>query len=164
VTRHRVEVTDLQRRRRVERGALERAAVAALMREGAPATRVSVVLMSDRQIAEPHERWLGEPGATDVISFRYPSNGPDGPDVELLVSVERAAREADRRGIPLRRELARYVVHGVLHALGYRDADAASRRAMFRVQEGIVRELEDSRPAPRRTHQRRGQARRAATK
>ncbi len=156
MTGHRVEVTDLQRRRRVEQGALERAAVAALQREGAPATRVSVVLMSDRQIAEPHERWLGKAGATDVISFRYPGDGPDGPDVEVLISVERAAREAGRRRIPLRRELARYVVHGVLHALGYRDADVASRRAMFRVQEGIVRGLEDSRPAARRTQQRRG--------
>jgi probable rRNA maturation factor len=148
---HRVEIVDLQRRRRVERGALARAAVAALERGGAPSTRVSLVLMDDRQIAGPHGRWLGEPGPTDVISFRYPAGNPDGPDVELLVSVQRAAREAGRRRIPLRRELVRYVVHGVLHTLGYRDSTPGARRAMFRVQERLVRDLEDSRRPARRT-------------
>lgn len=148
---HRVEVVDLQRRRRVDRGALARAAVTALEHGKNPATRVSLVLMDDPQIARLHRRWLGEHGPTDVISFRYPGGNPDGPDIELLVSVQRAALEARRRGIPLRRELVRYVIHGVLHTLGYRDSTPAQRRAMFRVQERLVRDLEDSLAPARRT-------------
>lgn len=150
---HRVEVVDLQRRRKVDRSALKRAAVAALQREKAPPTRVSLILMNDRQIEGPHRRWLGKPGPTDVISFRFPDGNPDGPDVEVLVSVQSAAREAGRRGISLREELIRYVVHGVLHTLGYQDSTPSRRRAMFRMQERLVRDLdlEDSRAPARRT-------------
>lgn len=134
-----MEVTNLQARR-VSHRWIERAAREVLSREGAAPTRVSVVLLDDAGIAGPHERFLGKAGPTDVLSFRYPPLA-GAPEIEVLLSVETAGREARRRGIPLRAEVARYVVHGLLHALGYRDDRPAARRRMFRVQERILGRL-----------------------
>jgi probable rRNA maturation factor len=51
-----------------------------------------------------------------------------------------AAREAKARGVPLREELIRLVVHGTLHALGrtHPEGSARTRSAMWRRQERYV--------------------------
>jgi len=87
---------------------------------------VVVALVDDRTIAELHERFLGVPGPTDVLSF---------PHGEIVVSGETARREARARGIAPLHELMLYVVHGALHLAGYRDKgrrDQARMRAAER--------------------------------
>jgi len=44
--------------------------------------------------------------------------------------VTRAAAVAGELGCVMEEELALYLVHGVLHLLGYNDLDTASRREM----------------------------------
>ena len=54
-----------------------------------------------------------------------------------------AAREARTRGIPVRQELIRLLVHGTLHALGYDhpEGERHTRSAMWRRQERYVETL-----------------------
>jgi probable rRNA maturation factor len=54
-----------------------------------------------------------------------------------------ARREAQARGIPLRQELIRLVVHGTLHALGreHPEGPERERSAMWRRQERYVEAL-----------------------
>jgi ssRNA-specific RNase YbeY (16S rRNA maturation enzyme) len=54
-----------------------------------------------------------------------------------------AARAARRRGLPLRQELVRLVVHGTLHVLGWDHPDDDSRLGspMWRRQERYVARL-----------------------
>jgi probable rRNA maturation factor len=51
-----------------------------------------------------------------------------------------AAREAKARGVPLREELIRLLVHGTLHTLGrtHPEDDGRTRSAMWRRQERYV--------------------------
>ena len=49
---------------------------------------------------------------------------------ELLVSVPRAREQARAAGDPLERELARLIIHGLLHLAGYDHLKPAGRRAM----------------------------------
>ncbi|MBN1418102.1 MAG: rRNA maturation RNase YbeY [Planctomycetes bacterium] len=96
--------------------------------EGA-AGGVSLVFADDAMIRETNRKWLRRDRPTDVIAF--PLEGPEDPILgEVMVSAETAAREALARGIPAERELLLYVVHGVLHVLGYEDGDSRSRRRM----------------------------------
>ncbi len=91
-----------------------------------PGRDVVVALVDDRTIARLHERFLGEAGPTDVLSF---------PHGEIVASGDTAWREARARGIDPRHELLLYVVHGALHLAGYRDkgrADAGRMRAAER--------------------------------
>jgi rRNA maturation RNase YbeY len=61
----------------------------------------------------------------------------DGSGVDLVVSVERAHAIAADTGHAPQNELALYVVHGLLHACGFDDLDAAARREM-RAAERVV--------------------------
>ena len=91
---------------------------------------VEITLVSDAVIARLHADYCGVPGATDVITFQHG---------ELVVSAETAARQSAAAGEPLDRELARYVVHGLLHLMGHRDEVPTHRRQMWAAQERIVR-------------------------
>lgn len=114
---------------------LVRAAEAALAHGGRPEAAIALVLVGDAALADLHERFLGDPSPTDVIAFDL-GDGP-GPAGEVYVSVERARAVAAERGVLLARELALYVVHGVLHLCGHDDAEPSARAAM-RVAERAV--------------------------
>jgi len=91
---------------------------------------------------ELNARWKGARRPTDVLAYSLP--GPRGVltgDVYICPWV--AAREARRRGISLREELLRLVVHGTLHALGWEhpDDDGRERSAMWKRQERYVKAL-----------------------
>lgn len=79
---------------------------------------------------------------TDVLAFALadPAAQVVG-DVYICPWVAR--REAKSRGIPLREELIRLVVHGTLHALGreHPEGPERTRSAMWRRQERYVEAL-----------------------
>ena len=79
---------------------------------------------------------------TDVLAFalQEPAGRAIG-DVYICPWVAR--EEARSRGIPLREELIRLVVHGTLHAIGreHPDGPERTRSAMWRRQERYVEAL-----------------------
>ena len=90
---------------------------------------VSVILVSDRRMAELHRRFLQEPGPTDVITFQHG---------EIFISTQTARRQARRFGTSLEHELRLYIAHGLLHLHGFDDKDARSAAEMKRTQEKLV--------------------------
>lgn len=111
---------------------------------GAP-TGVNLLLVGDRAITRFNREFLGEDCATDVISF--PSEAPlraapaDPISIgDVVISAQRARAYAAAHGLDAGEELARYMVHGILHCLGYDDTTAASRRRMFARQETLLRQ------------------------
>ena len=102
-----------------------------------PPETVSIVLIDDAEIARVHGEFMGKSEPTDVITFPYAEEG------EILISIDTAERQAARFQASLERELALYVVHGVLHLCGYRDETDSERREMEELQEGLLAEIFD---------------------
>lgn len=122
-------VTVVDRQRAVKGAKVLCRRAAELVLEGRDAV---VALVDDRTIAELHERFLGEPGPTDVLSF---------PHGEIVVSGDTALREARARGIPPVHELALYVVHGALHLAGYDDRTPRGRGRMRAAERRVLAAL-----------------------
>lgn len=97
---------------------------------------VTVALLDDAEMDRLHRAHSGVPGTTDVLGF--PGDDDGGVTGDLAVGVEVAAREAGARGRSIESELVLYVVHGLLHLLGERDHDAASRRRMVDAQDRLL--------------------------
>ena len=137
----RVSVADLQERA-VDLEALEALAHAVLVAEGEPSAQLSVAVVDDEHMSELHERYSGVPGPTDVLSFPL-DDGPGPQELlgEVVVSSDTAAREALERGLPFEEELQRYVVHGILHLVGYDDQEPAERERMHARQEALLAEF-----------------------
>ena len=128
---------------------LARARIAALAEGVLRAERVrnallSITFVTKRRIAVLNREHLGHPGPTDVISFGFARAAETDPvvgDVYICPDVARAS--ALERGIGVREELARLVVHGTLHVLGYDhpEGDDRERSAMWKRQETLLARL-----------------------
>ena len=93
---------------------------------------VEISVVSDRRIAQVHRRFLRLPGPTDVITFAHG---------EVIVSATTAARQARLENESPNRELARYIIHGILHLNGHLDELPADAAGMWRAQEAVLQAL-----------------------
>jgi len=137
------------------RSALGRAAIADVARSALRAERVghallSITLVSKGAIARLNAKYLGHRGPTDVISFGFRRAADGDPVVgDIYVAPEVARQNARAAGVAVREEIARLVVHGTLHVLGYDhpESDGRETSAMWRRQERIVRRALKARPS-----------------
>lgn len=101
---------------------------------------ISVLLVNDKGIEELNKQYLGRARPTDVISFRM----WEGPfyklHPELLGDVVVNVAQAKREGRNFEKELFIYIVHGLLHLLGYIDDTKENTKRMQRRCEEILKE------------------------
>ncbi|GLZ47140.1 endoribonuclease YbeY [Actinomycetospora sp. NBRC 106375] len=133
----------------VAEGPIVEVARYALDRMGvSPLAELSIMLIELEPMAELHERWLDEPGPTDVMSFpmdeydsaRRPDAPSSGPALlgDIVLCPAFAADQAAAAGHGLEDELHLLTVHGVLHLLGYDHAEADEERQMFGLQAELL--------------------------
>lgn len=155
--RWRIACCNHQRRLPVRQAEIRRLLRAALADLGVAEADLSVAIVNDAEIARLHDRWLGVPGPTDVISFDLAAApGPDSPRVsdglrisgEIIASGETAAREAARYDWRPDHELAYYLLHGLLHLCGFDDLEPRQRRSMRRRERRLLQAV--GLPAPPR--------------
>jgi probable rRNA maturation factor len=121
-----------------------------------PAAELSVMVVTTEVMTELHERWMDEPGPTDVMAFPMDelvdeSRRPDAPEIgpallgDVVLCPAFAAAQARKAGHGLADELALLTVHGVLHLLGYDHADPEQEREMFGLQNALLAEWQSAR-------------------
>ena len=128
-----------------------------LSEEGYPdETEVTVLLVSDDEMASYNERFLDRTGPTDVLAFPVeeltpgfvPDHDPAGPPLvigDVIVAPAYVSRQSAETEIGFDDEMALMVAHGILHLLGYdhiEDADAElmeRREAELLSMVGVVR-------------------------
>ena len=111
---------------------------------------LSVVLVDDKVITELNEKYHHVAGPTDILSFDY--GDATG---ELIISVEHAQSQSKRFRSTPARELALYVIHGVLHLHGYNDVTPRQRLRMRRAERRLlarIRSRFDLRPLLQPVH------------
>ncbi len=109
--------------------------------EDRPAFPISVALVSNEAIERVNEDFLEHEGPTDVITFDLggPPVAPGDVGGELVISPEFARDLAGpERALD---ETLLYVCHGVLHLLGYDDAEEDDARAMHEKALAILEPL-----------------------
>jgi len=151
--------------RRVDLRLLRRT-VQVLLRQAWPdgAFDLAIYLVAAPEMTRLNETFLRHKGPTDVITFDYAervgqasrlssSGAPnrrsrDRRDAcptllhgEVFVCLDEAVSQARRFHATWQSELVRYVVHGLLHLLGYDDRNARARREMKTAEDTLVRQL-----------------------
>jgi probable rRNA maturation factor len=127
---------------------------AVLRAEGVRDARLSIAFVDNRRIAQLNRRHLAHSGPTDVISFSLGRPSPnDSLSGDIYIAPDVARRNAIAHRVPVREELTRLVVHGVLHVVGFDHPEGDDRRhsPMWREQERLVRSLSVSGRVGRRT-------------
>jgi probable rRNA maturation factor len=128
---------------------ISRAAIAEAVRTTLRAGKIkhaliSIALLDRRGIARMNVQHLQHHGPTDVISFGFDRATPRDPVVgDVYIAPEVARENARARGVSVREELVRLIVHGTLHVLGHDHPvdESRERSPMWTLQERVVRRV-----------------------
>lgn len=96
---------------------------------GLKRAEVSLAIADEELTRQVNHDFLDRAGTTDVISFTY-HRDESTLEGEIVVNADEAARQADQTDHNRWAELMLYVVHGLLHLLGYEDSTPERRERM----------------------------------
>lgn len=112
---------------------------AVLDAESVECSEISVYFVSEKQISKLHGEFFDDPTPTDCITFPIDSETLG----EIFVCPKAAIDYCKKKGGDPLVETALYVVHGILHLLGYDDLDPKKRRAMRKKEKQCMAHLKD---------------------
>jgi probable rRNA maturation factor len=101
-------------------------------------------LVDAPEMAGMNEQYLQHTGSTDVITFDLgdSEHGASGPMLgEIFISIPDAVKQAREFRTTWQAELARYLIHGLLHLRGYDDLEPDARRVMKREEGRLLRKV-----------------------
>jgi probable rRNA maturation factor len=115
-----------------------------------PLAELSILLVDEGEMTNLHERWMDEPGPTDVLSFPMDELRPGRLDVDfdddaqpgmlgdVVLCPSVAEKQARGAGHSMQDELEMLCTHGILHLLGYDHAEPGEEREMFDLQRTLL--------------------------
>ena len=132
-----------------------------------PRVELAVHFVSESAMARMNQAYLAHQGPTDVLTFDHhqlcasfptpalapfhsnptritPRGSPPLRSLhgEIFICPAVARLQARQYRVPWQSEIVRYLLHGLLHLLGYDDTTPAARRAMKIRETGLLRKLE----------------------
>ncbi|MFC2086069.1 rRNA maturation RNase YbeY [Bacteroidota bacterium] len=116
---------------------IENQVQAAVSHEGFTIAELGIVLTDHDTVTRLNELHLNRSYVTDVLAFDYSgemavrSKQIDG---EVFVDLDTALERAPEFGVAYDDEVRRYVLHGVLHLMGYRDDKPDGKEEMRRLE------------------------------
>lgn len=106
---------------------------------------LSIAFVTDSEIKRLNYLYRKRKRPTDVLSFSMREGKHLERDRSILgdiaISVDRAKRQAKRFNSTFKKELCLYIIHGILHLVGYGDEKPSALKRMRRKEEKILNNL-----------------------
>jgi len=101
---------------------------------------LEINFMDSEQIEVINVQYLKHHFSTDIITFSYSENKKllDG---EIFISLEDALKNAKLFNVLFENEIARLIIHGILHMIGYDDIEPMAKRIMKRKENELVESI-----------------------
>jgi probable rRNA maturation factor len=136
--RIRVSLANEQTAHAIDERQLMEAAAAIVRDSWYTSANISLAVVDDATMHELNRRHLQHDYPTDVLSFLLNEEG-DHLEGEVIISSETAAAEAKEHGWSPAAEQLLYVIHGMLHLVGYRDQSPGEIAEIRAVEEKYLR-------------------------
>lgn len=97
--------------------------------------QLNVIFTTNKEIQKLNNEYFNKNQVTDVIAFSL-----EDPEVfgEVYICVEQAIERADEFQATQEEELARLIVHGLLHLAGYVDSDKEGKVLMHEKEDSYL--------------------------
>jgi len=102
---------------------------------------ISFVFCDNECIKRLNKRYLGKSSPTDVIAFSLRADGEGEFLGEVVISIDETIKNSKKFKTTFFGELILYMIHGVLHLLGYDDKNESCRCRMRKKEQELMKEL-----------------------
>jgi rRNA maturation RNase YbeY len=101
---------------------------------------ITIIFVSDERLLEINRRFLFHDFYTDIVTFQY-LTPPSIISGDLFISIDRVQENAVLMNMAFFEEIARVVIHGVLHLCGYKDKKAADKKLMRKKEDFYLKSM-----------------------
>ncbi len=107
---------------------------------GVRCDELSFHFVTDEELCQLHAEFFNDPSKTDCITFPIDSHEDEGYIMlgEVFISPQAAVDYANEHNSNPYDELTLYIIHGILHLLGYDDIEETDRLLMHSKQDEIL--------------------------
>ena len=94
---------------------------------------ITIIMSEDEMLRKFKLNFFNQDVLTDVIAFNLEDKG-EPIEGEIYISLTRAKENALQFEEPFEKEIARLIIHGSLHLIGYTDETLITKREMTRME------------------------------
>jgi len=103
------------------------------------AQSISFIFCSDNYLQKINSEFLNHKDLTDVITFNYSEKTNLAGDI--FISAERVKENSKIYNVKFKEELARVMIHGILHLIGYNDIKEKEKTLMRTLENEFLKLL-----------------------
>lgn len=103
--------------------------------------QISISVVTDEIISQLHGEYMGDLSVTDVMSFDLSEPDEQENIFDMIVNAEMAKRVSLQRKSEFDSELLLYILHGLLHNLGFDDLEKSEFERMHSTENEIMQQL-----------------------
>tara|TARA_B100000902_G_C27144459_1_gene830382 strand:- start:101 stop:517 length:417 start_codon:yes stop_codon:yes gene_type:complete len=98
---------------------------------------ISFIFCSDKYLQKINYKYLKHHDLTDVITFEY--NETNDLEGDVFISIERVKENSKTFNVKFKAELARVMIHGVLHLMDYNDKSENEKSLMRKLENEFLK-------------------------
>jgi len=141
-----IDIINKQKALKINSAEVEKIVEYAIAFENDHCDEVSINFVSTKKISSLHAQFFDDPTTTDCISFPI----DDDDEImsgyrmlgEIFVCPQTAIDYAENHQVDAYQELTLYIVHGLLHLMGYDDIDVKDRADMRAAEKRHMKNLQ----------------------
>jgi len=104
--------------------------------ERLPIREIQVIFVDNPYLKNLHEQFLNDSTETDIMTFNLGT--PEEIETEIYISVDQAKFNAERFRVTLEDEIARLLIHGLLHLKGCNDGTPEEKHQMHQMEDELL--------------------------
>ena len=101
---------------------------------------ISIIFTSDIFVSDLKKKFFSKNQWTDVIAFPLHDNKDTKIEGDIYISMPTAIVNADKYNEPYEKEVARLMIHGVLHLIGFSDDTKKEKDIMSKIEDRLLKE------------------------
>lgn len=136
-----VRIRNLQKRKKINLSSLEKKVckISKILRLSQ--REIHIVLSDNKLVGKLNKIFLKKNYPTDVLAFTLQDRYPRNLLGEIVISVEEATKNSKIYATSFERELMLYIIHGILHLMGYKDYRPKDREKMRKKEEELLTQI-----------------------
>jgi rRNA maturation RNase YbeY len=100
---------------------------------------ISIIFTSDIFVSDLKKKFFSKNQWTDVIAFPLHNNKDTKVEGDIYISMPTAIVNADKYNEPYEKEVARLMIHGVLHLIGFSDDTKKEKEVMSKIEDRLLK-------------------------
>ncbi len=102
---------------------------------------ISIIFGNKQLLKELKNKFFKINATTDVIAFRLNAYEEQNIEGEIYICLPVAKENAKRFNESYEKEIARLIIHGSLHLIGYNDSSETEQKRMVELEDKYLKEL-----------------------